>query len=151
MEWLDNLVQKWYRFCEIVRPYLEKAGAVCNRIGRDLSTIGSYLYKLRSVILAAPVAAVAAVLASINMTRLPNIVEVVKLSLDTKADDSLFGCLVIGVDYVGKEQAVILPLVLTIVCLLLTLCSKRTLYPWLISLFSLSLPLLLLLTNTLAI
>ncbi len=148
MEWLDSLVQKWNQFRERVQPGLAKTGSVCKKMGKDLTFIGSYLYKLRAIILVAPVAAVAAVLASINMAELPEIVEITKLTLDTKAADSLFGCLVIGVDYISREQAVLVPLVLTIGCLLLTLCSKRTLYPWLISVFSLALPLLLRLCNT---
>ncbi len=148
MDWLDGLVQKWYQFRDKVRPGLEKTGNVFKSIGSGFVTVFTYLYKLRAIILVAPVAAAAAILASNNLTELPEIVEVTKLSIDPKAADSIFGFLVVGVDYIGREQAVLIPLVLTAVCLLMTLCSKRTLYPWLISLFTLVFPLFLLLTNT---
>ena len=39
------------------------------------------------------------------------------------------------------------PLILTCFCLLLMFCSKKILYPWLISVFSLMLPIVLWLTN----
>jgi hypothetical protein len=39
------------------------------------------------------------------------------------------------------------PLGVTAACLLLMFCSRRTLYPWLISIMSLLLPMLILLLN----
>ncbi len=151
MEWLNSLAQKWYQFVEKIRPTMEKVGGVCKTAWKNLSFIGSYMYKLRAIILCAPVAAAAAVLASINMTRLGDVVEITKVGVDTQSQESLFGFLVIGVDYISKDVAVLLPLVLTVLCLLLTLCSKRTFYPWLISVFSLALPLLLLLLTSMDI
>lgn len=50
---------------------------------------------------------------------------------------------------VTREIAVMGPLAVTAVCLLLMFWSKRTLFPWLVSVFSLTLPLLILLTNLL--
>lgn len=82
----------------------------------------------------------------------------------------VFGCLYLAVyagsrypDYVGlnlmdngdfgmivtREIAIMGPLAITAVCLLLMFWSKRTLFPWLVSMFSLTLPLLLLLINML--
>lgn len=48
---------------------------------------------------------------------------------------------------VSREIAVMGPLAVTAACLLLMFCSRRTLYPWLVSVFSLVLPLLILMIN----
>ena len=48
---------------------------------------------------------------------------------------------------VTRDVAVMGPLAVTAACLLLMFCSRRTLYPWLISMFSLALPVLILITN----
>ncbi len=137
----------WQAFCEKLRPSLEATGRFLKKLGKNLTIIGGYLYKLRAVILAAPVAAAAVVMAFINAARLPEVVEVTKLTLDTKAEESLFGCLVIGADYISRGSAIWGPLLLTVLCLVLMACSKRTFYPWLISLFSLLLPVIILITN----
>ncbi len=150
MEWFNTLTRKWDQLHEKLRPGLEKTGDACKKAYNNLSVICGYLYKLRAIILAAPVAAAAVVLAFINAGRLGDVVGITTLAIDTQAQDSLFGCLVLGVDYISREVAILAPLVLTVLCLLMTLCSKRTLYPWLISLFSLALPLILLLTNVYA-
>lgn len=52
---------------------------------------------------------------------------------------------------VTKEIAVMGPLAVTAVCLLLMFWSKRTLFPWLVSVFSLVLPLLILMINLLQV
>ena len=49
---------------------------------------------------------------------------------------------------ISRILAVMGPLAVTAVCLLLMFCSRRVIYPWLISLFSLILPVLILITNT---
>lgn len=48
---------------------------------------------------------------------------------------------------VARDAAIMGPLAVTGICLLLMFCSRRTLYPWLIAMFSLVLPLLILITN----
>ena len=48
---------------------------------------------------------------------------------------------------VARDAAIMGPLAVTAVCLLLMFCSRRTLYPWLIAMFSLVLPVLILITN----
>ncbi len=150
MEWLNTLIDKWNQFRQKMTPYLQKAGEIAVKVGKSLSAVGSSLYKVRSLVMAAPVAAAAVVLAVINSGKLPAAVQFTKLTIDTNAENSLFGCLVIGMDYISREVAVFGPLAVTLCCLLLTLCSKRTMYPWLISLFTLVLPLLLLFTNVYA-
>jgi hypothetical protein len=48
---------------------------------------------------------------------------------------------------VPRELAVIAPVAVTALCVLLVLCSKKALYPWLISIFTLVLPALIYYTN----
>lgn len=94
------------------------------------------LYRIRALLLALPVVVGAAVLAVINMIKLPATV-----GIDLQASGEYAYT-------VGKAVVVMGPLAVTAVCLLLMFCSRKVLYPWLISLFSLALPLLVLFTNT---
>ncbi|MDD6678661.1 MAG: hypothetical protein PUF71_04665 [Firmicutes bacterium] len=48
---------------------------------------------------------------------------------------------------VSRELALFGPVGLTVLCLLLMFASKKTLQPWVVSLFSLALPLLIWVTN----
>ena len=48
---------------------------------------------------------------------------------------------------IDRSVAVLGPLAVTAVCLLFMFCSRRMTYPWLISIFSLVLPILLWVTN----
>jgi hypothetical protein len=147
MEWLDRLLEKWNRFVTTPRPWWEKTKVVFRRIGRVFSVIWKYIYMFRSVFLAAPVGAAAAVLAARCRNHLPEQVAVALPGFDPDAADSVFGFLVYQTQYVTRDVAVMVPLALTICCLLLMLCSKRAFYPWIISIFTLSVPLFLLLTN----
>lgn len=101
-----------------------------------LRTIWKWAYRLRSVVLAIPVAVAAVFLAIYNMATLPAMV-----GIDLQATGEY-------AQTISKGVAVMGPLALTAVCLLLTFCSRKVLYPWLISVFSLVLPLLLMLTST---
>lgn len=93
------------------------------------------LYRLRSIFLAVPVIIVALRLAAYNSEHLPLMVG---LDLQTTGEFA---------KTISREMAVTFPLFLTGGCLVLTFLSKKTLYPWLISVFSLVIPVLLLLTN----
>ena len=95
-----------------------------------------WAYKLRSVVLAIPVVALSAFFALYNFFALPSLVG---FHLMPSGEYAFL---------VGKLLAVLGPLAITAVCLLLMFCSKKVLYPWLISMFSLILPLLILMTNT---
>ena len=102
---------------------------------QKLKSFWKWAYRLRSVILAIPVAAIAAFLAIYNEATLPS-----KVGINLQANGEY-------AQMVSREVAVFGPLAVTAVCLLMTFCSKKVLYPWLISLFSLVLPLVILLTN----
>ena len=100
-----------------------------------LKTLWKWAYRLRSVILAIPVALGAVFLAIYNQANLPAQVGINLLANGEYAQ------------MVSKGVAVLGPLAVTAVCLLMMFCSRKVLYPWLISLFSLALPLVILFTN----
>lgn len=95
-----------------------------------------WIYKLRSVVLAIPVVVIAVYLAVQNMAMLP---AQVGIFMQTNGEFTVS---------VVKLVAVMGPLAVTAVCLLMMFLSKKVIYPWLISLFSLVLPILLLFINT---
>ena len=86
--------------------FFEKTKSVCDKVGSVIGSICSWIYKLRKLIMAAPV-----------------------------------------VYLVTRNYAVFGPLLVTGFCLLLMFCSRKTLFPWIISIFSLVLPYLIYLTN----
>ena len=147
MVWLDQQLEKWNQFIHKPRPGVEKVGHVCHRVLVYAKTLWGYVYKLRGVIASIPVATAAIVLAAINQSRLPDAVEVLMPSINAESAEAVLGFLVFQTEHIGRGTAVFAPLILTVGCLLLTCCSNRILYPWLISLFTLALPLFLLLTN----
>ena len=102
---------------------------------RKLKAFGVWVFRLRSIGLALPVAGIAVLLALYNMATLPS-----KVGIDLQASGEY-------ATMISKTVAVFGPLGLTGVCLLLMFCSRRVVYPWLISIFSLVLPLLILITN----
>jgi hypothetical protein len=92
-------------------------------------------YRLRAVFLAIPVIFLALRLAAYNSEHLPLLVG---LNLQSNGEFA---------KTISRQTAVTMPLFLTGGCLALMCFSRKTLYPWLISLFSLAIPVLLLLTN----
>ena len=147
MQWLDNLVDKWHAFWDKPRPGWKKFGDFWRKVGAFLAKLWKYLFALRGLILSIPVATAAVILAAKSMTDLPSSVEVTLPGIRVGSDNSLFGFLVFHTQQIPKGTAVLVPLVLTAACLLLTMCSKRALYPWIISLFTLIVPVFLLVTN----
>ena len=94
-------------------------------------------FKIRSLVLAIPVFICAGALAIRNARLLP---EMVGINILASGEYQWL---------VARGVAVLIPFGVTLVCLLMMLCSKKILYPWLISLFSLVLPLIVWLTNNL--
>ena len=94
-----------------------------------------YIFHFRKILLALPVVFGSIYLARLNWTHLP---EQVGLSLMSNGQFA---------QLVDKGVAVYGPMGITAVCLALMVCSRRALYPWLISLFTLILPVLILVTN----
>lgn len=94
-----------------------------------------YIFHFRKVLLCVPVVGASIYLARLNWNHLP---EQVGMSLMANGQFA---------QTVAKEVAVYGPMGVTAVCLALMLCSRRALYPWLISVFTLVLPVLILITN----
>ena len=112
-----------------------------NKFIRTLRVSWSWIYRLRSLILAIPVAIAAVMLALRNASKLPELVV-----MGTAGSES--GTLVFRSITLSRNMAVMLPLIITAACILLMFFSKKVIYPWLISLFSLVLPIALLLINS---
>lgn len=110
------------------QPALRKTGEVMSRISRVLLETCRWLYKLRSIFLAIPVFFAAVSFAIHNQQCLPEYVGINLLATGEFAQ------------MVGRSVAVMGPLAITMGCLVLMFCSRRVLYPWLISVFSLALP-----------
>lgn len=115
--------------------WLEKTLQVLKKIGRVLAGIGKWIFRLRGFFMAIPVALAALYLAVQNMSRLPE--EVGINLLETGEYEYL----------ISRGLAVMAPLVVTGVCLVMMFLSRRTIYPWVISIFSLVLPILIWVTN----
>ncbi len=117
------------------REALQKTKAAFEKTGRVFSIIGKVLYHMRKLFLAIPVVWLAVRLYGEAMDRLP---QAVGLLLQESGDYAYM---------LEKETAAMGCMAVTAACLLMMFCSRRTLYPWLISLFSLVLPILLIVTN----
>ena len=136
MSLMDSFAEKWQKISGKARPALKSAGAFCKKAGEGINIVWKYMVKLKKVILAIPVGVGAVILAIKNLAQLP---ETVGLNLQS---DGTFTMLI------ARELAVLGPIAITALCLLLMFGSKRTLTPWLVSVFSLAIPLLILITNT---
>ena len=100
-----------------------------------IAGIGSMLYKLRSIFLSIPVIVAAVVLAMRNARLLP---ATVGINLLASGEYQWM---------VARNIAVLGPMAITALCLLMVFCSRRVVYPWLISVFSLAIPLVIWVTN----
>ena len=94
-----------------------------------------YIFHFRKVLLCLPIVFASIYLARLNWTLLPDQVGFSLMSNGQFAE------------MVSKTTAVYGPMGITAVCLALMVCSRRALYPWLISAFTLILPVLILITN----
>ena len=135
MKFLERVIDAWGVFAKKAEPVLATLKDVFTEVGKILYSIGSYIYKMRKIFLAVPVVWCAIYLAIYNQATLP---AVVGFDLQTTGEFAI---------QIGRELAVLIPLVITAVCLLLMFVSRRILTPWLVSMFSLALPVIILLLN----
>lgn len=98
------------------------------------SMICLWIFRLRSVFLAIPVIYLAIVYAVENAKLLP---AKIALYVPVSQQELLTSKMI----EFSRDTAVYFPLAVTGTCLVLMFCSRRTIYPWLISIFSLVLPL----------
>lgn len=102
---------------------------------RVIGIIVTVVYRLRKIVMAAPVVYYALKLAAYNSTHLP---ENVGLILQSTGEFAM---------YISRYVAVVGPLALTGGCLAMMFLSRKAMYAWAISIFTLALPLLLLISN----
>ena len=105
------------------------------RFKHIVGIIVTWCYRLRKVVLAAPVVYFALRLAAYNTVNLPLSVG---LLMQSSGDFSF---------HISRYTAVVAPLGLTGGCLAMMFLSKKALYAWAISVFTLAVPVLLVLSN----
>lgn len=135
MSFIESITEKWDNYMQRTAPRREKAREFFRKTGDSIAKGWSFIIKFKQFILAIPVAAGAIILALRNMSALPKQVGF-GLQLDGTFDF-----------VVARGLAVLGPIAVTAMCLLLMFCSKRVLTPWLVSIFSLVLPILLWIIN----
>ncbi len=114
---------------------LEKAKGIIGKLNRGIDLTGKWMYHLRKIVMAAPVVYYALKIAQYNSQHLP---EEVGINLQSTGEFA---------QTISRNMAVMGPLALTGACLLLMFCSRKAMYSWAISIFTLALPVLLLLSN----
>ena len=101
------------------------------------NVIWQWVYRLRSVVLAIPVLFAALILALRNILKLPQAVTFSWAALND------VGNLVFQNVTINKGLAVWGPFSITVLCVAMIFLSRRVVYPWLISIFTLILPIVL--------
>lgn len=114
---------------------MSQVKTVVSKVNRVIDTIGKWMFRLRKFVMAAPVVYYALQLAAMNRTALP---EQVGINLQSSGEFAFT---------VSRGFAVMGPLALTFACLFLMFCSRKAMYAWAISLFTLTLPWILLFSN----
>ena len=132
---LKEMTNGWNKVQDDVKESLQSTGSVYSKIKRIVGILIMVVYRLRSILLAIPVVYYALKLAAYNGTHLP---EKVGLNLLSTGEFAMT---------ISRELAVMGPLVVTGACLVLMFTSRKALYPWAISIFTLVLPVLLLISN----
>ena len=125
----------WQKFCAVCLKVKEVACQVGSAIGHAFKIVYGYAFRLRKILLAVPVIGVAVWLASYCRERMP---EIVGIGLKSNGYYAFT---------ISRDVAVLGPLAITFFCLIMMFCSRRTLYPWLISIFTLILPIFIMATN----
>ena len=100
-----------------------------------LKTIWKYVWMCRGAIISIPVLVIAISLAFCNASVLP---DNVGLNIQATGEYAMT---------VSRSVAVMIPLLVTFGCTLLATFTKRPLFPWLVSIFTLVLPYLILIVN----
>lgn len=135
MQFIKKLTKSWNAFLDKTKPARTAVSIWCMKVWTPISHVWVYVVKLRKIILAIPVVCGAIMLAIRNLAKLPELV-----GLNLQADGTF-------AIQMGRLPAVLAPLLVTAVCLLLMFCSKRVLTPWLASVFSLVIPIVIWVIN----
>ena len=122
----------------IFQRIIQGLRGIYKRIEVVVVTLCSWIFRLRKVFMVVPVLWAALELAIYSRDNLP---EQVGFNIQASGEFA---------QMISRDTAVYGPLGLTCACLVLVLLSRRTIYPWLISAFTLVLPILILALNTIA-
>lgn len=122
-------------FIQTTKDIWGKVSSVFKKIEEVIGVIFRCIFKLRKIFMAIPVVYLAVGIARTNMERLP---EAVGLNLQSTGEFAWM---------VTREYAVYGPLGITAFCLLLMFFSRKTVFPWVISIFTLVLPYLIYFIN----
>lgn len=132
---MDVIAEKWSGLRSKLAAGVNTTGTTYEKIKSIIGVIVMVFYRLRKVILAIPVIYYALKLARYNMEHLP---EIVGINLQSNGAFA---------DTISRELAVMGPLGLTGACLVLMLLSRKALTSWAICVFTLVLPVLILVSN----
>lgn len=131
MSGTEHELNWWQRIVQALR-------GIYKRIETVVVTLFSWIFRLRKVFMILPVLLAALQLAIYSQENLP---ETVGFNIQATGEFA---------QVISRDTAVYGPLGLTCACLVLVLLSRRTVYPWIISIFTLVLPVLILALNTFA-
>ena len=135
MKELDQIKDTLRGFWAKVKPWVDKADKGLKKAKSIWKKAWPWIWQLRKVLLAIPVVYLMLYFARLNWNVLP---AEVGLNLQTSGEYA---------KYISKELAVYGPLGVTGGCLAMMFLSRKTLYPWMICMFSMLLPALILITN----
>ena len=135
MKQIEQLTAKMQELRQKVQPYVEKADKGYRKAKDIWKKAWPWIWQSRKLLLAIPVVYLMLYFARLNWNVLP---EQVGLNLQTTGEYA---------QYITKELAVYGPMGVTGGCLAMMFLSRKTVYPWMICMFSMLLPLLILLTN----
>ena len=136
MQFFDQVSRKWNAFCTKIQPVLSVLKKIGYYLDLVMHKICDIVFILRKLFLLIPVVYAAVKLALRNMDILPDQVGINFLS------SGEFQYMI------PKNIAVYGPLAITAFCLLLMLISRKTLNPWIVSVFTLILPLFIWISNS---
>lgn len=123
---------------DFLQHFVQAVRGIYKRLEAVVITLGMWVFKLRKLFMGLPVLLAALQLAIYSRENLPETV-----GFDIQASGEF-------AQMISRDTAVYGPLALTCICLVLMLMSRRTIYPWIISIFTLTLPVLILALNMFA-
>ena len=135
MKELEQLRTKMQELRSKAQPYVEKADKGYRKAKDIWKKAKPWLWQSRKLLLAIPVVYLMLYFARLNWNVLPDAVGLHLLNTGDYAQ------------YITKQMAVYVPMGITGGCLAMMFVSRKTLYPWMICMFSMLLPLLILVTN----
>ena len=135
MKELDKIVDKLKEFQTKAKPWLDKADKGLKKAKSIWKKAWPWIWQARKILLAIPVVYLMLYFARLNWNVLPDAVGLHLLNTGDYAR------------YISKQMAVYVPMGVTGGCLAMMFVSRKTLYPWMICMFSMLLPLLILVIN----